>query len=168
MNKPRILVFSHKDFNSFCEENNFNDLTVDDVKDFAFISIINSEECQKLLDTTDEKHWFDNSHENVLNLEFEDITDNDKRIDEYGEYMTLFDSEIAEKIIDFVEKHLGKTFIIHCKAGISRSQAIFRFITEFYGDTYSYDCGRKENPCTTPNYWVVRVLRETYLKRVKN
>lgn len=165
MKNPKILVFSHKDFNKFCKENNFNDYNVDNETDYAFISIINTEECQKLLKTTDEEHWFKEPHNNVLNLEFEDITDNDKRLDEYGEYLTLFDSEMASKIIDFVEEHLGKTLVIHCKAGRSRSQAVFRFITDYYDDVYGKDCGRADNPCITPNYFVVKILRETYLDR---
>jgi hypothetical protein len=72
--------------------------------------------------------------------------------------------EEALKIALFIDNQIKsgvKNIIIHCSAGISRSQGIVRYILDTYGDTYDI-VTREDNPCITPNYHVVRML-----KRVK-
>lgn len=90
-----------------------------------------------------DKHYLQ-SGPNVLNLEF---PDSDPAI-------TI---EEADKIVNFIEEHIGQPFVIHCQAGISRSQAIGEFILTEYG--YS---GR---PALTPNIDVITKLRRVLYKR---
>lgn len=160
MNK--ILVFSHGEFDKFCMENNYNDDNVDKQNNIAFISIIGSDNCLKYYLHEDAKHWFQQNHNNVLNLEFDDIEE-DIYFDGY--LLSSFAIKDAQKSINFIENNLGKTFIIHCRAGKSRSQAFFRFITDYYSQYYSKNCGRIENPCLTPNIKVLSSLKEAYEKK---
>ena len=39
-----------------------------------------------------------------------------------------FTKEMADDVVKFIEKNIDKDFYIHCSAGISRSQAITKFI----------------------------------------
>ena len=69
--------------------------------------------------------------------------------------------EEAFKIVYFIDKEIklgAKNIIIHCSAGISRSQGIVRYILDNYGDTYDI-VTREDNPCITQNYHVVRMLK---------
>ena len=69
--------------------------------------------------------------------------------------------EEALKVALFIDNQINsgaKNIIIHCSAGISRSQGIVRYILDTYGDTYDI-VTREDNPCITPNYHVVRMLK---------
>ena len=41
--------------------------------------------------------------------------------------------EQAATIYDFISNNIGKDFYIHCRAGVSRSQAVGRFLSDIYG-----------------------------------
>ena len=47
--------------------------------------------------------------------------------------------QIPLNIVEFIEKNLGRNILIHCRAGISKSQAVCRFILETYPDMYIKD-----------------------------
>ena len=47
-------------------------------------------------------------------------------------YRPLYEDD-AHKILKFIEKNKDKNFLIHCRAGISRSAAIALFINVEYG-----------------------------------
>lgn len=160
----KVLIYSHSEFDDICKKNGWNDDNVDSKNDIAFISIIGSANCLKFYLEEDASHWFASNHNNVLNLEFDDIS-GDKKVTWKGHEMTPMSENDAEKCVNFIENNIGKTFIIHCRAGKSRSQAFFRFITDFYKDVYSTDCGRKTNPCLTPNIFVLRLLKKAFYKK---
>ncbi len=158
----RILVFSHQQFDNVCEAHGWDDSNVESLEDMAFISIIGTDECRKFYMNDERDHWFRENHNNVLNLEFDDLF-SDKMYK--GHLFKAMNEEQARLSVDFIENNIGKTFFIHCHAGISRSQAFFRFITDFFPNIYSKDCGRKDNMCVNPNLAVFSSLRRAFYEK---
>lgn len=159
----KVLVYSHVEFDELCYKNKWDDDNVDNLKDCAFISIIGTQECQKYYLEEEEYHWFKNNHSNVLNLDFDDI---EHDVNWKGHQFKAMTEKDAERIVDFIDDNIGKTFYIHCRAGRSRSQAIFRYITSMYYKIYDEEtCGRRDNPCFSPNMHVVRLLKRAYYKK---
>ena len=116
--------------------------------DKAFISITDGD--------NEDIHYFDKDYKNVLNLEFDDVTDQD------SEGNVLFNREHGEKIIEFVElnKHV-ETLFVHCLAGVSRSGAVGLFLNDIYGnETYYEFCN--SNTKIKPNFYIVALLRRIY------
>ena len=146
MNK--ILVYSKKEFNIICEINNIDDTNVENIDKTAFISINNSK---------NDKSYFQKEHNNVLILEFDDISEEEYK---KNNDLKLFSEKDAEKIIKFIDNNLNKDILIHCTAGISRSQAVFRFLTDYYPN-FQKD-GRWDNPCLYPNQYVLLVLKKVF------
>lgn len=146
----KVLVYSIGLFNKLMQDNNLNDDNVENLKNSAFISICGD----------GEKHHFKNDHVNVLNLDFEDVSND--LYDNNGKLVArVISDEQAEKSVKFINQNMGKDFYIHCSAGISRSQAFFRFITMYYANMYDEKtCGRKENPCEFPNVEVLSKLKK--------
>lgn len=147
-----VFVYSHQEFDSYCEVNCLNDDNVEELTDKAFISIIGTEDVLKYyLEETDTKHWFKNNHINVLNLEFDDVSC-DTQFEAYKAF-TISEKQ-AEQIVNFVEENKGKTIICHCRAGLSRSYAIALWISknfDGYSDIEEYKKGH-------PNMEVLRKL----------
>ena len=162
-----IQVFSQNDFEEKMYRLNIDRFNVNEFYDKAFIQIIGTPECRKYYLNDDiTKHWFINcTSNNVLNLEFDDIDEDEivwnKRI------FKGINNKQAKQIVNFIELHKGKDFYISCRAGKSRSQGICRYILDMYGKEYGYDetksC-RKDNPCLTPNMRVVTMLKREYYK----
>lgn len=63
----------------------------------------------------------------------------------------------AAKIVDFLVKSRGKNFIINCKAGISRSGAICKFLEETLG--YEWISGKDR---ARPNSLLVKLLKQEF------
>ena len=166
-NYNRISVFSHDDFDVKMYRLGLDDSNVEECKNFnAFISIIGSNDSQKYYLEDDERHWFKINHENVLNVEFDDIEEDELLYK--GVNFKGITNEQSEQIVDFIEKNKGKNFFLHCRAGRSRSAAICRYILDMYGEEYGYnekESCRKENPCMTPNINVLTKLKRTYYKK---
>lgn len=160
---PMILVFSHEDFDNICLDNGWTDKNVEKLDDFAFISIICDENTQKVYLKEKEEHFFKYKHCNVINLEFDDV-DSEEFIYNDNIFHGINKSQ-SEELFDFIDKNIGKTFLIHCRAGKSRSQAVCRYILDFYGDIYSEDSINLDNPCITPNYHVVTMLKKIYYEK---
>lgn len=159
-----ILVFSQADFEKTMQNLCIDSFNVNDVKDKAFIQIIGTPECLEKYLEEDTKHYFNNCNaDNVLNLAFDDIASEELIYD--GVKFIGMSNKQAEQIVTFIEIHKGKDFYISCRAGRSRSQAICRYILDVYGDEYGYyenvSC-RKDNPCNTPNIYVVALLKRVY------
>lgn len=157
-----IYIFSHSDFDKYCENQEWYDSNVESLNDCAFISIIGTKACRKEYLHDEQGHWFKEPHPNVLNLEFDDL---EKDYIWHGHTFEAMKEEDAIKCVEFIENNIGKDFCIHCKAGQSRSQAFFRFMVDFYNDVYTEDCGRKENPCVSPNMHVIRLLKRAFYQR---
>ena len=125
--KLKIEVLSHYLFEEKCKEDGLNDENVEDEKGKAFIDIIGTEECRRYYLKEETQHYF-NNFSNVLNLEFDDLSED---IEYEGHIFKTMTMEQAEKTVDFIKKMIndGVThFRICCRAGMSRSRAIAEFI----------------------------------------
>jgi len=132
-----IKVLSQNLFDIYCANIGLNDSNIEDYKDYVYISIIGTPECLKYyLDEGNTCHYFSSDHENVINLEFDDISEDEMEYN--GHIFRGLSMEQAEKLFKFIEKNIDKNFIIHCRAGHSRSQAVGSFIKDFYPDFESY------------------------------
>lgn len=163
----KLKVLSHYLFDEDMKEMNLNDNNVEDVN-MAFISIIGTEECLKYyLDESNTRHYF-KDHPNVLNLDFDDIS-TDVNYD--GHIFRTMSMEQAEKTVDFIEKiiHSGVECIEgHCRAGMSRSRAIFEFIYRLCNDKgIEVEYEDRNDYTTILNQGVLRRLNHAYWKRHK-
>ena len=104
----KVLVYSHCEFDQYCYENKWNDDNVNELNNHAFISIIGTKECQKYYLEEDEYHWFKENHNNVLNLEFDDI---EHDVDYHGHLFKALNEKDAEKLVDFIDNNIGKHFL---------------------------------------------------------
>ena len=126
----KITVVSQCVFDEMMAKRNLDDSNVDEIKDEAFISIIGTKEClEHYLHEPDTVHWFKDGHDNVLNLDFDDIAED---IVHDGHTYKAMSNEQAEKAVEFIERNIGKDFTIHCRAGMSRSQGVGCFIHDMY------------------------------------
>ena len=144
-----VQALSIFDFQEECKKNSWDDSNVENLKNLAFISIITTPDVQKYHLEEDEEHWFKEDHSNVLNLEFDDCN-KDREWEGHKAY--TISEEQAKKIVEFIEKNLGRNFLIHCRAGISRSGAVAKFISMNY---HGYNL---VNDFTRPNQEVLRKL----------
>lgn len=128
-NGLQIVVYNHKNFDTFCSHNAITDDNVETIfNNCAFISIIGTKNCLECyLNEKSTKHWFKENHSNVLNLEFDDI---DEDIKVNGILYKALSAKQSLQLYEFIENNLGKTFFVHCRAGKSRSQAVAKFINE--------------------------------------
>lgn len=128
--KRKVCVLSKMDFDKYCEGRRLNDMNVEEVgKDYAFISIICEKDANERYIKDREEHWFKENHVNVLNLEFDDV---ENECELRGVSFFPISEKQAKETVEFIERNLDKNFIIHCRAGISRSQAIGQFLLENY------------------------------------
>lgn len=159
-----IRAFSHENFDVMCLKRNLNDDNIENINNTAYISIICTEECRKYYLEDETAHWFKNEHPNVLNLDFDDITE-DRMYK--GHLFKAMSEEQADKCIEFIENNMGKNFDIHCTAGISRSGAICQFIFDFYNKDNVYPKSDFEyfNRHIRPNNHVLTLLKRAYYKK---
>lgn len=164
MEIKRISVYSHNDFDTKMYRMGLDTFNVEQETDKAFISIIGTPQCIEHYLHSNDTHYFNNAN-NVLNLEFDDIDEDELHWKDQIFYGIT--SEQARQCVEFIEKNIGKNFYLHCKAGRSRSMGICRYILDMYGKEYGYDetksC-RKDNPCSTPNMRVVTILKREYYR----
>lgn len=163
----KLKVLSHYLFDEDMKEMNLSDNNVEDVN-MAFISIIGTEECLKYyLDESNTRHYF-KDHPNVLNLDFDDIS-TDVNYD--GHIFRTMSMEQAEKTVDFIEKIIrGGVECIegHCRAGMSRSRAIFEFIYRLCNDKgIEVEYEDRNDYTTILNQGVLRRLNHAYWKKHK-
>jgi predicted protein tyrosine phosphatase len=91
----------------------------------------------------------------VLTLMFDDIV---KEVDG----AVLFNDDMADKIIAFIEQHQKyvDTLLVHCYAGQSRSRAVGAFAIEMLGgDNSRYFEGG------TPNMYIFDVLEAAWIRK---
>lgn len=159
-----ISVYSHTNFDKMMNEIGVNDENVENkFGHLVFISIIGTDECQKYYLEEEEKHWFKENHNNVLNLEFDDIPKD--IVYEGHEFKTITDEQ-ANILIKFIEDNLNKDFYVHCRAGKSRSQAVYKFMTDCYPQYFDFDkSGLKDNPCLTPNYGILSIIKHVFYEK---
>ena len=159
-----IYVYSHIDFDDMMKIMSLDSSNVGLEDDKAFISITASKNVIEAQLEEYRAHYFDGKSNNVLNIEFDDIATDHEFF--YGIKCLGINETQAKTLFDFIEENKGKNFYIHCMAGRSRSQGVCRYILDMYGEEYGYteESCRKENPCTTPNMYVVSMLKREYYK----
>lgn len=163
--KIKIEVLSHYLFDEKMKELNLNDSSVEDTN-VAYISIIGTQECLiYYLDEGNTKHYF-KDHENVLNLDFDDIEDD---VMYNGHHFKTLRIEDAERSIDFIEKMIEKgveKFYIHCRAGYSRSRAYGEFIYRYCQENdVEVEYSDRDDYNTMLNSGVLRKLNHAYWKK---
>ena len=134
--KNKVTVVSKAGFHELIDGKGMDSET-------SYISIEGTPECIE--------HWIkddDNDHllpsgPHVLNLNFDDVTEDEYEYE--GHIFRTISFDEAREILDFVERQKGRDLVIHCKAGRSRSQAVARFIVDCF-----------------PDDWVGNRLLETY------
>lgn len=132
-----------------------DDSTVENQTDLAFICIHNPD------DGPDEKPYFYEDHDNVLNVWFYDV---DEPVAEGDKIFAPISAEQAESIYAFVKRHKDKKgILIHCTAGVARSGAVAAFIHDFTtrggGD---WEAFKRDNPSILPNPTVYRLLHDAW------
>lgn len=156
MKNLKLYVYSKNDFDELMRQNHwFSNEDVSD--DFALISICNTENSE--YPEEDRTHWFKKSSDNILNVDFDDISETETN----GKVIS---DEQAQQIVKFILNNYGNNFLIHCSAGKSRSQGIARFILDCSEEIAAYKKienvnynERADNPCMTPNWAVTAKLK---------
>lgn len=154
-------------FKKILETNNWNDSNLPD--NTAFISICCTDRGTFSPDDfAYETHLLSDNHDNVINLDFDDINGytladqfpGDKRVKDNP--ARGINDEQGLQLVQFIEKNKGKDIYVHCSAGISRSQGVVKFILEYYHDYYTEAETNPDNLCKMPNQHVFDVLRKFY------
>jgi len=149
MKTKNIFVLSKNSFDRFCSANEINDSSVEFYKEFAFISIHNTND--------NYIYTFSKDHLNVLNLTFDDV---DRDIPHKNVFaMTLSQAKILYEFI--IRNSDKKNFAIHCTAGISRSGSVGIFIANYFDvDLNKFE---NDNPYILPNSHVLKMLNSAIL-----
>ena len=83
----------------------------------------------------------DSNMETIIALDFEDYPEDVRFPSEYQPTNPTITYEDAERLVWFIEKNIQakRNFIIHCGAGVSRSQQVAAYILMIRPYTYEYD-----------------------------
>ena len=73
------------------------------------------------------EHYFKDGNPKVLNIDFWDVNG----YDVCG--VKGMTDEDARIVCGFISENIGDDFYVHCRAGVSRSQAVARFLRDAYG-----------------------------------
>ena len=157
--KKFIYCYSKKEFDDLCINSEWTDSNIP--KDKAFISICSTDDVKKVVLREPEPHYFQFNTENVLNLNFDDISTPFEFLDESGIRIAEGISMAqALKVVRFISNNIStRDIIVHCRAGQSRSQAIVSYILWMYGRIYNIET-RPDNPPITPNQFVLGMLKK--------
>ena len=168
MAKNKITVLPQHGFDSLMTYLNLDDSNVELNNNLAMISIICSYECNNTYMVEKhgigDVHHFKEDHQNVLNINFDDL-ENDKLVD--GLTYKTINTEQADILVNFIFGNIGRDFIIHCHAGISRSGAIAQFIRDYFNndfDVHNFDL--KIKSMIRPNQRVYKELKQAYERKI--
>lgn len=153
MKKNKVLVYSKAEFHEVVKENRENT---------AYISIEGTPACIEHYIRDDDNDHLLSSASNVLNLDFDDVTEDEFEYE--GHIFSTISLEQAKEVLEFVVRNIGKDFVIHCKAGRSRSQAVGRFIIECFPDEYEEEKSRRLYK-SGYNPEVLKRLKHVYYER---
>lgn len=157
--QKRAYALSYQQFKASLDYASITDDNVESKDKTALIEIMGEQ------DILSAPFYFKKDHPNVIRLMFDDV-DEPLHVSLLGdvpderEYVPVvpMSEEQGKLILDFVKKNdsVGN-FIVHCAAGVSRSGAVAKFITEYFGgeDKDFY----KLNPYTKPNQRILTILR---------
>jgi hypothetical protein len=160
-----LKVLSHYHFDEEMKKMCFNDDNVES-QNMAFISIVGTPECLNYyLDEGDTKHYF-KDHQNVLNLDFDDIGDDVMYNGHLFKTITMEQAEISVNFIDDILDKGVDVIYVHCRAGMSRSRAFAEFIYRVCRDKNIDVIYSDRNDYTTMyNYGVLSRLNHAYWKK---
>lgn len=85
----------------------------------------------------------DRSSPNVLTLQFADIQDELYR---NGLHYHPIPPEQVIQLLNFIDLHKEKSFIVHCAAGISRSSAVCLYLNIIHGHALRSDFWKVSHP----------------------
>lgn len=165
--KMKLKVLPHYLFDEEMKKMKLDDSNVENCN-MAFISIIGTPECiTYYLNEGNTKHYF-GEHPNVLNLEFDDIGDD---VLYNGHHFKTITMKQAEETVDFIEKMISSGIDIiegHCRAGFSRSRAVFEFIYRYCKENnIDVEYEDRNDYTTMLNYGVLNRLEHAYKKKHK-
>ena len=104
----------------------------------------------------------DRNTSKVLTVRFTDIT---AQLENKGLIYNPISDEIALKILDFINFHQGKDFLVHCYAGVSRSSAVCLYLHLFHG----YELRENFWSLSEPNRFVIgQLIVSRHKKRYKD
>lgn len=156
----KVRVLSKDHFDTVLPRMRIDNSNVEQQLNYAFISITDGD--------MEDVHYFEKDYRNVLNLEFDDATDeeNERRVKFGQSELLLFTVEQAKRVIEFIEKNKNvETLFVHCLAGRSRSGAVGLFINDIYGEQTYFEFANS-NPTINPNYYIVALLRRVQNERI--
>ena len=139
----KAYVFSKRLFDKHMADNGITDSNIP-----QFAAVVSIGEPNK------SDHYFKEAS-NVLNIDFWDVNGYDV------EGIKGCTDEEAKIIYNFLIDNIGKTFYIHCHAGVSRSQAV----AEFLRDCYGYEIERVVPYGAHSNTHLLTLLKRQYYKR---
>ena len=142
-----------------CKDNGWDDNNLPE--NIAFISISSTPDCIKHVIEDEDAHYFKQNHPNVLNLDFDDITENEEVVEtESGSIVCkCISDKDASRAVEFISRNIGKDFFIHCRAGKSRSQGFIVYIMNLYGGVIDFML-RMSNPPISHNSLVLKKLTD--------
>lgn len=152
---PAAYIFSKRLFDNYMREHGICDTNLP--SDMAVVSIGEPEESEHYVsehyvsEHYGGEHYFQDSPQ-VLNIDFWDVNDYEV------EGVKGLTDEQAETIYNFIASNIGRDFYIHCRAGVSRSQAVGRFLSDIYG----YEVVSVANNGAFPNQHVLSLLKQKY------
>lgn len=158
----RVHIFGKREFDKLMIENNITDENVESRDSIFFISITDTPELLSKLGFNEDRnnHYFKEDHENVINLDFDDVeNDGESSPTKKDRDTRAFSEKQAKRLYEFIKQHKDKeTCIVHCMAGISRSGAVGSFVNGYaQGDWERF---KRDNPWIVPNARVYRMLNE--------
>ena len=126
--RNKLIVQNREDFEDYVAKNGIE-------PDKAYIDIYSGPNGQPVV-----KEHFDN----VISLDFDDFpADIVFKGNSYHPNNPTITMDQAKELVDFIEKYRGRDFVIHCDAGVSRSQQVGRYIQSI--DPYGYEYDEKES-----------------------
>ena len=159
-----VFAFSYREFKNLpIDFSNTAIIEIVGKNDVENSFVYNSDNvCRIIADDVDGGRWIS---QNNLDILFDKFINNRMNYDNnkfiHNDIVAL-DYQEAEKVVKFIDEAMNDSKIdnifIHCSAGQSRSQAIVRYIK----DIYYYINTRDDNPCLTPNMWIVMMLKRVY------
>ena len=162
-----IHTLSVADFKRTMQDNDLYDCNIEQRADLAIISIGNSfddELADDIFANGPSSHWFGFPHKNVLNLDFDDIAAPEewKALSECSQFV-LFNEDMAHQIVKFVETNRFATiWIVHCSAGVSRSGAISKWLTDWLEYKYGIAANNVDGSYALPNPYVLMILNRLF------
>lgn len=158
----QVYALSWHKFCATMEHTGVTDDNVESKDKTALIEIMGEQDLLSM------PHHFKKDHPNVLRLLFDDVDEpykvfklgstGDEPYEREFRMVVPMTKEQGQQILDFIKKNKDVgNFMVHCAAGVSRSAAVAKFITEYFGgeDKDFY----KLNPYTHPNARILTILR---------